>query len=520
MATDQTIAGGSREEFLRNLEASGLSGVGELLALAADPESVADGLALARDWVAAGHLTEYQADAVLERRLEDLRVGNYDVLARLGAGGMGTVYKARHRRMKRVVAIKVLANEVAGNAQFAQRFQREVETIARLAHPNIVMAFDADESERGPFLVMEFVNGRDLATEVERGGPLSAADAVECILQAARGLEYAHAQGIVHRDIKPANLLRDEAGAVKVADLGLARLTAAGGAESGANTSLTRAGGIVGTVDYMAPEQALDSTAVDQRVDVYSLGCTLYFLLTGRPPYTAGSIMALLLKHRDAPIPSLAADRPDVPPALDAVFQRMAAKDPADRLPTMSDLVRALEELKAAAGLTDARPSVAPSGVNPSNPTASLGSAPETTAVTPPSVARPAVRTVVLAEPSRTQAGIIRRYLAELGVVDVHTAGSGREAIELAKRFRADAIVAAMHLSDTTGVELARAVLADAGCEGIGFLLATSASDAEGAGALPVSPRTAIVTKPFDGQQLVRSIAAVARPPAAPSSDR
>src|SRR5262249_30158193 len=203
--------------------------------------------------------------------------------------------------------------------------------------PNIVMAYDADEDEDGPFLVMEFVNGRDLSSEVERGGPLSPADAVDCAQQAARGLECAHAQGIVHRDVKPGNLLRDAAWVVKVADVGVAGLTAPGG--SAGTSSLTQAGGVVGTLDYMAPEQALDSTAIDERVDVYSLGCTLYFLLTGRPPYAAGSVMALLLKHRDAPIPSLTAARPDVPPDLDALFRRMVAKNPDGRPAGMAEVV-------------------------------------------------------------------------------------------------------------------------------------------------------------------------------------
>src|SRR5215471_6219626 len=169
---------------------------------------------------------------------------------------MGTVFKARHRRMKRVVALKVLSREVAASGKFADRFQREVETVARLSHPNIVMAFDADESEAGPFLVMEFVNGRDLATRVQATGPLSLRDAVDCTLQAARGLAYAHSQGIVHRDIKPANLLQDVGGVVKVADLGLARLNEAASQSAETAGSLTQAGSVVGTVDYMPPEQA------------------------------------------------------------------------------------------------------------------------------------------------------------------------------------------------------------------------------------------------------------------------
>src|SRR5262249_42250832 len=152
----------------------------------------------------------------------------------------------------------------------------EVETIARLSHPNIVMAFDADEAEAGHFLVMEFVNGQDLNREVLKNGPMQLALAIDCVVQAARGLEDAHSQNIVHRDIKPANLLRDRSGVVKVADLGLARLSAASG--QGGNSGLTQSGGLVGTLDYMPPEQALDATSTDHRADIYSLGGTLFFL--------------------------------------------------------------------------------------------------------------------------------------------------------------------------------------------------------------------------------------------------
>ena len=162
---------------------------------------------------------------------------------------------------------------------------------------------------------------------------------MDCILQAARGLACAHDHGIIHRDVKPANLLRDTAGVVKVADLGLAQLSTS--ETSSVNASLTQAGSILGTADYMAPEQALDSATVDHRVDIYSLGCTLFFLLAGRPPYSAGSIMALLLKHRDAPIPSLHEARPGVPAELDELYRRMVAKRPEDRPPTMAEVVHA-----------------------------------------------------------------------------------------------------------------------------------------------------------------------------------
>lgn len=523
MSVNGAADGVSRDEFVRNLDESGLSIVDDARA-ALGSTLPADGAEAARRLVEAGTLTAYQADAVLHRRFGELRMGNYDVLDRLGAGGMGTVFKARHRRMKRVVALKVLSREVAGTESFAQRFQREVETIARLNHPNIVMAFDADEAESGPFLVMEFVNGRDLASEVQHGGPVSPADAVEYILQAARGLECAHAQGIVHRDIKPGNLLRDAHGVVKVADLGLARLNGSTSG-SGVNTSLTQAGGIVGTMDYMPPEQALDSTAIDHRVDIYSLGCTLHFLLTGRPPYEGGSIMALLLKHRDAPIPYLCDTRPDVPPELDAVFRKMVAKAPEDRHQTMTEVVRVLEDLRVHARLANTRPAGPPTSLSAMtattmalSPEATLS--PQQTMVapapilgalpTPTEAGRIAGLAVVVAEPSRTQAGIIRRYLGEFGVKAVHTTGSGAEALTLVKREGAAVLLASMHLSDMTGVRLAHELIADAACASVGFVLATSEADTEEAAALPPSPRVVVMPKPFDLQRLAQAIAQAA----------
>jgi phosphate ABC transporter phosphate-binding protein len=340
----------SREQFLQNLKDSGLytpEKLQEMLASLTETGEIG-GEALARRLVRCGELTGYQAEAVLAGEFADLRIGAYDVLDLLGKGAMGTVYKARHRTMKRVTAVKVLAPEVAQHGTFAQRFQREVETLAQLSHANIVMAFDAGQSPTGPYLVMEFIQGHDLASEVKASGPLSVANALDCVLQAARGLEYAHHQGLIHRDIKPANLMRDSRGVVKVADLGLARIKNPQAVER--DSALTQAGGIVGTVDYMAPEQAVDSTTVDPRADIYSLGCTLFYLLTGRPMFGGTSLMSLLLQHREAAPPPLQEPRPDVPEALNAVYLRMVAKKPDDRYATMTEVIGALEEAAQSVG--------------------------------------------------------------------------------------------------------------------------------------------------------------------------
>ena len=366
----QTI---SREEFVNRLSGSGLLSGDDLrtaLAGIGDVAGVADARALARGLIETGRLTSFQADAILDGRLPQLFIGNYTILSRLGAGGMGTVFKARHRSMKRVVALKILSRDTTAPSDHALRFQREVETIAQLSHPNIVMAFDAGEAENGLYLVMEYVDGRDLATDVAQSGPLSVADALDCVIQAARGLAYAHEHGIVHRDVKPANLLRDTAGVVKVADLGLAHLSSS--EANSVDASLTLAGTILGTADYIAPEQALDSATVDHRVDIYSLGCTLFFLLAGRPMYSAGSLMALLLRHRDAPIPSLHQARADVPPEVDDIYRRMAAKKPEDRYPSMAEVAGALERVRGAIAVSDARPvhgGLSPVGASPTDVT-------------------------------------------------------------------------------------------------------------------------------------------------------
>ncbi len=523
MSNDGTATDISVDEFLRNLDESGLSAIEEGRS-AAGNVAAPSGSTIAARLVSSGVLTAFQAKAVLQRRFADLRMGNYDILDKLGVGGMGTVFKARHRRMKRLVALKVLTTAAAQSAAFTQRFQREVETIAKLHHPNVVMAFDADEAELGPFLIMEFVDGRDLAIDVERGGPLAVADAVDCIVQAARGLECAHGLGIVHRDIKPSNLLRDTHGVVKVADLGLARLNGPSG-DSAENSSLTQAGSVLGTIDYMAPEQAVDSASVDARVDIYSLGCTLYFLLAGRAPFQAGSIMALLLKHREAEIPSLMAIRPDVPPELDKAYRRMVAKKPQDRFSTMHELIVALEELRQSSKLSELRPhSDSPAedaqpdrtvALSPgqSTTTGFSSAAQSPTAVIEPATAQDAVslkhRIVVLVEPSRTQAGIIRRYLEQLGIAVVHFAKAGQEALELAQKEHANVIVSSMHLSDMTGVELAHKLLEAPACNGIGFVLATSESETQQTATIPNNPRFALMPKPFDHQRLSLAITAV-----------
>ena len=284
-------------------------------------------------------LTAYQAQQVYAGKAKSLVLGNYVVLDKLGQGGMGMVLKAEHRRMDRTVALKVLSPSVMQSPEAVKRFQREVKAAAKLEHPNIVIAHDADEADGTHFLVMQYVDGQDLSAIVRSKGVLSVRQAVDCVLQAARGLEYAHQRGVIHRDIKPSNLLVTKDGAVRILDMGLARIEG----EVGELAELTSTGAVMGTVDYMAPEQALSTRQADARSDVYSLGMTLWYLLAGRPAYEGDTLMARLLAHRDAPLPSLDDVRPDAPRSLSDVFQKMVAKRAEDRYQSMAEVIIALE---------------------------------------------------------------------------------------------------------------------------------------------------------------------------------
>jgi serine/threonine protein kinase len=285
---------------------------------------------------------------IAQGRWTGLVLGNYVILEKIGAGGMGIVYKAQHRRMKRLVALKVLTPAISRSKPALARFQREVEAAAKLNHTNIVAAHDADEAQGTHFLVMEYVQGSDLAQRIKMHGPLPAAQAIDCIWQAARGLEHAHARGMIHRDIKPSNLLLDDNGTVKILDMGLARFQEDGAANATEATSrpeLTETGSFMGTCEFMAPEQALNTRNADGRSDIYSLGCTLYYLIAGEPPYKGGTAMEKLLAHREDPIPPLAKGRRDVPPDLEAIYRRMLAKNPAQRYQSMGAVIAAFESL-------------------------------------------------------------------------------------------------------------------------------------------------------------------------------
>jgi serine/threonine protein kinase/WD40 repeat protein/tetratricopeptide (TPR) repeat protein len=386
-------------EFKRVLIELGLFGSDELGAFEVDPSSGV--LGLARALVRSGRLTQYQTAAIYQKKSRGLLVGKYVILDKLGQGGMGVVFKAKQRTTGKVVALKILPPSFARDQRAVSRFKREIDAAGRLNHPNIVAALDADEDRGVHFLVMDYVEGRDLDRVVQANGPLPVVEAIDFVIQAARGLEAAHAQGIVHRDIKPGNLMLDASGKVRVLDLGLARIVeAANPFGQTAGNRLTRSGVCMGTIDYMAPEQAEDSRHADHRADIYSLGCTLYYLLTGREPFEAATILKRLLAHQERPAPKLRAARPDAPPALDMAFQKMMAKKPAERPATMTDLIALLEICKASAAEAASAEPAAPK----SRPDLKVFDEPLKHARPPKTLAEPSVFTV------RDAAEIVRSH--------------------------------------------------------------------------------------------------------------
>jgi serine/threonine protein kinase len=301
---------------------------------------------LAAKLIEAGLLTTWQCENLLRGRHKGFFLKQYKLLDILGTGGMSHVYLAEHRLMLRRVAIKVLPKNRIADSSYLGRFHREAQAVAALDHRNIVRAYDVGQEQDIHFLVMEYVEGRDLQAIVRDDGPLECVQAVDYLRQAAEGLDHAHRVGLVHRDIKPANLLVDRQGIVKLLDLGLARFT---GDERMSLTMLYDEN-VLGTADYLAPEQAVDSHTADGRADLYSLGCSLFYLLTSRPPFNEGTMAQRLVMHQKTPPPDLRRIRPDVPDDLAEICLRLMAKNPDHRYRTAREVAEVFGAWLAARG--------------------------------------------------------------------------------------------------------------------------------------------------------------------------
>jgi serine/threonine protein kinase/regulation of enolase protein 1 (concanavalin A-like superfamily) len=345
----------SLDEFVRAVTELDLATAAELKTLTVDPAAGVAGLS--RRLINAGKLTRHQAAALCQNKSRSLLIGNYLILDELGPGGIGPVFKARHRQLGSVGALKTLPAALARDQNAVMRVRRDLEAAGQLNHPNLVAAFDADLDGGVPFIVMDHVAGRDLGLIVRERGPMQANLAIECLIQAARGLAAAHAQGICHHHIKPSKLMLDKkAGAVRVTGVGLAAIIEpVKPITRDTRVRQTGSGTGMGTPDYLAPEQAQGSQGGDHRADIYSLGCTLYFLLTGEQPFPGETAQTRLTARVERPTPPLRTTRPDVPAVLEAAYLKMVAKRPDERPSSMTEVIALLEASKTAIAANDAR---------------------------------------------------------------------------------------------------------------------------------------------------------------------
>jgi serine/threonine-protein kinase len=337
------------EDLISALRGSGLFGDEQIQGIVRDLAPLGDSLAMMRRLLASRRLTRYQLKKVVHGKAAELRVGPYVITDKLGEGGMGKVYRARRGAGgPEPLALKVVRPALVANPVVRGRYAREVQAAGTLDHPNIVRLFDAGEDAGRFYLAMEFVDGIDLARMMQHYGRLEAAEACEYARQAALGLAHAHAKGFVHRDIKPSNVVvagerhlpqAGEPAVVKLLDLGLARAI---DPDDMVAPNLTRDHTVVGTPDYMAPEQARDSKHPDPRSDLYSLGCAFYVLLTGQVPFPRGGAIEKIIAHQSQPPAPVQSLRPDVPAELAALVAKLLAKRPEDRVQTAGGLAELL----------------------------------------------------------------------------------------------------------------------------------------------------------------------------------
>lgn len=334
------------EEFIERVVQSGLMSMRDVAEFhrTLGPDKRSDPELFAKELVRARKLTKFQASAIYQGKTQGLVFGDYFVLDKIGVGGMGKVFKARHRVTGDIVALKVMSSTAMKSAKAIRRFQQETEVAKRLRHPSIVATYSSGELEGLHYLIMQFIDGDNLRSEVKSRGPLPINDVIDYTIQAAKGLEYAHSEGAVHRDIKPSNLLLDKSGAVMILDMGLARIEDPDDEDDAGR--LTQQGQMLGTAEYMSPEQVEDPRLANAASDIYSLGCTMYYILTGAPPFRGTSVPETLIMHARDAIPKLRSRRPDATPELEAVYEKMMAKRPSNRFQSMTEVINALEAVR------------------------------------------------------------------------------------------------------------------------------------------------------------------------------
>jgi response regulator RpfG family c-di-GMP phosphodiesterase/tRNA A-37 threonylcarbamoyl transferase component Bud32 len=457
----------SLSDFLNRLIDSRLLTLGQLEQfLKTRPDlTAASTLELAQTLIAQGLLTDFQLARIYAGQTFGLVLGNYRIVERLGAGGMGVVYKAEHLHMKRAVAIKVLVADEADQSIFLQRFYSEMQATAVLSHPNIVLAFDAGEvavpnsaNQVLHYLVMECVQGQNLEQLVFQQGPLSVERACEYIRQAASGLQHAYEHGLVHRDIKPSNLFVTPQSQVKILDFGLARLS---------RRRHTEAHAMLGSIDYMAPEQARDARSVDIRADIYGLGGTLYWLLSGRKPFPGerSPIEELVARQKETP-PPLRNFRPGLPRELEAIVQQMMALDPNHRYPTPLAVMSALAGFGERAG-GNGSAIVLSGGRGPNKTEESESALPVAGSGLPVASAR-----ILLVIQSSKLRATHRAFLETQGL-ECREARTAEEALEVARSFAADAVVIDAQLPGNSGLDLCSSLRAQPPVARLRLLLLT-----------------------------------------------
>lgn len=341
--------------FLGNLRESGLLSEEGFARVSGFDLGERDARDLARFCMEKGLLTRFQAERILNGKTSGLILGQYRILEELGRGGMGRVYRAVHDRMERQVAIKVLSPQLMRSSRAQLLFDREVRAISRLSHPNIVSAYDANVASGRHFLVLELVEGPNLSRFLRKNGRLNVDQALEYTKQAAFGLAHAHKRGLVHRDIKPANLLisleekggKMVPGPIKISDFGLARLRDQESGDPGESSIAAATQSVTGTPDYISPEQAYDVHQADIRSDIYSLGCTLYQCLTGKPPFEGNNVLEKLVRHASEAPPNPQASCPEIHERVALLVSRMMAKLPDQRFQTPDEVCAEIEQIQS-----------------------------------------------------------------------------------------------------------------------------------------------------------------------------